>query len=198
VLFAASARVDGERKGERKRTTDLLRHRLGEGCRVATSWRGWRRAVAEHRPGLLLSLPHAGTADDGLPLLEIGRSSKLEVGAVTGDYVMAAGSAVGPVVMLLGCGTAVADVPWQSAAGAFRRRGASVVVGTLAETLGRQTAPMARLLADILWGSDPISEPTVGAIMRMVRRRLLAEGSTLGMSLVAFGHADWQLPQRDR
>jgi hypothetical protein len=99
--------------------------------------------------------------------------------------------------MLLGCDTAVADVPWQSAAGAFRRRGATVVVGTLAETLGRQTAPMVRLLSDMLWGPNPITEPTMGAVMRTVRRRLLAQGSTLGMSLVAFGDAGWLLPQGD-
>jgi hypothetical protein len=43
VLFAASARVDGVNKGERKRTTDLLRQRLGDGCKVATSWREWKR-----------------------------------------------------------------------------------------------------------------------------------------------------------
>jgi len=69
--------------------------------------------------------------------------------------------------------------------------GAAVVIGTLADTLGRQTAPLARELAYALWGPDRILEPTIGALMQTLRRRLLAQGSTLGMSLVAFGEADW-------
>ena len=55
---------------------------------------------------------------------------------------------------------------------------------------------MTRLLADLLWGApdtDPIRATTLGDIMLLIRRRLVAEGMTLGMSLVAFGHAGWML-----
>jgi hypothetical protein len=191
VLFAASDRVDGISKAQRQRTIDLLHERLGDRCRTADSWRAWRKAIPEHRPGLLITLPHNEGAPDGLRMLEIGHRSHLDIGAVTSDYVVAADAAVGPVVLLLGCDTAHADVSWQSAASAFRRRGAAVVVGTLVQALGRQTAPMTRLIADALWGPDAVTSTTVGEVVRSVRRRLIAQGMTLGMSLVAFGDADW-------
>ncbi len=198
VLFAASAKVDQVNPDERAQTTKRLADYLGDRCVTAASWAEWRRAVRDHRPGLLLALPHNEENDTHLPVLQIGKSSGLNVGGMTTKEVLAkAPDAAGPVVMLLGCNTAVAEVPWQSAVDAFRRNGAAVVVGTLAETLGRQTGPMARLLADSLWGPDAVREQTMGEVMRSVRRQLLLQGATLGMSLVAFGHAGWLLPQKD-
>jgi hypothetical protein len=193
VLFAASKKVDNKSPRERQLTIDLLRARLGDRCATADSWRAWRQQISSHRPGLLLTLPHNERAADGLPMLEIGAKSRLDVGAVTDDYVMTSGAGVGPVVLLLGCDTAHEDVPWQSAAAAFRRRGASVVIGTLVQTLGRQTAPTARLLVEALWGDDPVEQTTMGELIRELRRRLLLQGWTLGMSLVAFGDGDWRV-----
>jgi hypothetical protein len=191
VLFAASANVDAVSGDERKQTITLFKRYLGNRLAVAESWPAWERKVAVFHPRLLVSLPHNDQSDDGLAVLEIGKSSRLEVGAVTAAYIASADVPVGPVVMLLGCSTATAEVPWQSAVAAFRRSGAAIVVGTLADTLGRQTAPLARELAEALWGPQAIRAPTIGAVMQTLRRRLLAQGSTLGMSLVAFGEADW-------
>jgi hypothetical protein len=191
VLFAASAKVDGVNRGERKRTEELLHEHLGDRGQTVQTWRSWRDAVRTHGPGLLLALPHQDAADDGLPILEIGKHSQQEVGAMTSDYVLSAGSHVGPVVMLLGCDTAQAEISWQSAASTFRRLGAAVVIGTLVQTLGRQTAPMARLVGETLWGAEPIADETMGEVVRAVRRRLVLQGYTLGMSLVAFGDIDW-------
>jgi hypothetical protein len=195
VLFAASAKVDNHSPGERERTTQLLQEHLGGGVATADSWSGWEKAIKAHHPGLLLTLPHNDEAADSLPVLEIGDRSRLEVGGLRPRHVLAHNAPVGPVVMLLGCTTAHDEIAWQSAAAAFRRRGASVVVGTLAETLGRQSAPMARMLADSLWGPDAVQGATMGEVMRQVRRRLVADGATLGMSLVAFGHTGWLVQQ---
>lgn len=195
VLFAASANVDKRSPGERERTMQLLQQRLGAGAADANSWSSWEQAIKNHRPGLLLTLPHNDRAEDNLPVLEIGKRSRLEVGGLGRRHVLARDAPVGPVVMLLGCTTAQDEVAWQSAAAAFRRCGATVVVGTLAETLGRQSAPMARMLADSLWGPHAVVGATMGEVMRQVRRRLVADGATLGMSLVAFGHTGWLVQQ---
>lgn len=198
VLFAASARVDAVSADERKRTVAHLHEHLGDGCCDVDTWTEWRRAVKQHKPGLLLSLPHNEATEEGLSALEIGDHSLLDVPAVGDEHVLPPGASVGPVVMLLGCNTAVAKVPWQSAAAQFRRRGASVVVGTLAESLGRQSAPMARHVADALWGPQAVSGATMGEVMQGVRRRLVADGATLGLSLVAFGHAGWLVAEPER
>ena len=84
---------------------------------------------------------------------------------------------------------AAGELPWQSAVAAFRRRGASVVVGTLVETLGRQAAVMVELLSAELWSIGARPE-TVGELLRSVRRELVASGHTLGLSVVAFGDSD--------
>lgn len=204
VLFAASQRVDSG-PGDSKvsaidDTVAALTERLGKAnVAYVKTWKTWRSTVERTRPGLILSLPHNERDSDNLPRLEIGRQNRLTVGALDCSYVLGTEPAedqVGPVVFLLGCNTANESVPWYSAAAAFRSRGASVVVGTLCEALGRQTAPMTRLLADLLWGAPgagQIQATTLGDIMLLIRRRLVAEGMTLGMSLVAFGHAGWML-----
>jgi len=150
----------------------------------------------KHQPGVLLSLPHTDKLE-GLPALEIGKQSIREVAAMTSEYILAPGSDVGPLVILLGCSTAAEDIPWQSAVAAFRRRGASVVVGTLVETLGRQTGPMARHLTDRIWGAKKAKGGTIGDVFRDLRRRSVLSGATLGMSLVAFGQAGWLLREDD-
>jgi hypothetical protein len=196
VLFAATTKVDGEKRDELRLTRAALQRRLGNHAVEATSWRSWRRIIETHRPGVLLALPHAEEVD-GVIALQIGRRSLREVGGLTVGDVVAPGAEVGPVVLLLGCSTAVADASWQSAAAAFRRRGASLVVGTLVEALGRQTAPLARHLADLLWGPRLGTGDTIGEMLTEVRRASVASGATLGMSLVAFGQAGWRVPRAE-
>lgn len=195
VMFAATSKIDAKNRGERETTVQLLQQRLHGQVVEATSWTGWRDAMRTHQPGLVLSLPHTDRIGD-LVALQIGKTSVREVAALTGDYVVPPGAAVGPVVFLLGCSTASEDIPWNSSVAAFRRGGASLVVGSVVETLGRQTAPMARLLADQLWGPDPARGATIGEALRLVRRRLVAEGATLGLSLVVFGQSGWLLPEQ--
>lgn len=194
VLFAATTRVDEVNRGERRRTVELLTQCLGERAVEVSSWRAWHRAVRDHRPGVLLSLPHTDEIG-GLVALQIGRRSIREVAAMTEDYVVAPGTGVGPVVMLLGCSTAAADISWQSAVAAFRRRGASVVIGTLVETLGRQTAPLARHVAEQMWGRERVRHETIGEVVQALRRDAVSSGATLGMSLVAFGETGWRVPE---
>ena len=195
VLFAATSKIDATSRGEREKTVKLLQDRLHHGVVEATSWSGWHDVMRTHKPGLVLSLPHTDRVGD-LVALQIGRTSIREVAALTGDYVVPPGAPVGPVVFLLGCSTASEDIPWQSSVAAFRRGGASLVVGTLVETLGRQTAPMARLLTEQLWGTQPARGATIGETLRDTRRRLVADGATLGLSLVVFGQSGWRVPKR--
>jgi hypothetical protein len=193
VLFAATSKIDAISSGEHEATVSLLNQRLHEGLVEASSWTAWHSAIRSHRPGLVLSLPHTAKIGD-LVALQIGETSIREVAALTDDYVVPPDCPVGPVVFLLGCSTANEGIPWQSSVAQFRRGGASLVVGSVVETLGRQTAPMARMLADQLWGPQAATGTTVGETLREVRRRLVAGGATLGLSLVVFGQSSWRLP----
>jgi hypothetical protein len=192
VLFAASGKVDNLATDATKATVDLIGGLLADRLASVTTWHDWTEKVATHRPGLLLALPH-NEKDGSANALQIGDGDVRRIREMTRADVLPPGADVGPVVLLLGCNTANEEISWQSAVAKFRALGAAVVVGTLVETLGRQTAPAARLLATMLWGDDRVDGETIGEVVRALRRRVLLKGWTLGMSLVAYGDADWRL-----
>jgi hypothetical protein len=68
-----------------------------------------------------------------------------------------------------------------------------VVIGTLTPILGRHAAPVANALIEQLdqfWdGGRPAV--TIGDALTNVRRKFMADGLPVGLTLVAFGDADW-------
>jgi hypothetical protein len=102
-------------------------------------------------------------------------------------------------VLLLGCTTAVPLKSFQSFTVQFGAMGAAVVIGTIAPVLGRHASRTAEALLEELGaiGRDPVERKRgvpVGEAIRAVRRRLLARGILMSMSLAAYGDSDWRLP----
>ncbi|MFE2727166.1 hypothetical protein [Kitasatospora sp. NPDC059327] len=193
VLFAVSHNV---RAADRTAATRALRTSFGvDGLYTATSWRGWRKVVRAQGPPLLLALPHNARDDGNTVVLEIGnrlKPSRLPSVLIGRQDILSDlhEGGTGPIVMLLGCTMAEADVSWQNVAAKFLQENAPVVVGTLVPTLGRQAAVMAGIAAAML--ADRANDgKSVGELVRDIRRRLLALGFTLAMSIVAFGDARW-------
>ncbi|MEV0536132.1 hypothetical protein [Kitasatospora sp. NPDC050463] len=193
VLFAASNKV---RAADRTATTRALQASFGvNGLHTAASWRAWRKVVRTQGPPLLLALPHHGRDEGNTIVLEIGnrmRPSRLPSVLIGRQDILSdlREGDTGPIVMLLGCTMAEADVSWQNVAAKFLQESAPVVVGTLVPTLGRQAAVMATIAATML--ADRANDgKSIGALVRDIRRRLLALGFTLAMSIVAFGDARW-------
>lgn len=193
VLFAASNKV---RAADRTATTRALQASFGvNGLHTAASWRAWRKVVRTQGPPLLLALPHNGRDEGNTIVLEIGnrlRPSRLPSVLIGRQDILSdlRDGDTGPIVMLLGCTMAEADVSWQNVAAKFLQESAPVVVGTLVPTLGRQAAVMATIAATML--ADRASDgKSIGELVRDIRRRLLALGFTLAMSIVAFGDARW-------
>lgn len=193
VLFAASRKVKAVDPDAVSAVEAALRGAPGVTVHHVTNWRAWCRTIDQVHPGMLLALPHNEAVLDGVQELHIGRLSRLELGAVTPKHVGDSEPPPGPIVLLLGCGTGVADIPWQSAAAAFRRAGASVVIGCTVPVLGRQVSRLSQLLVEELERTGE-ERQTLGTTMLGVRRRLLLEGHSVALALVAFGDADWRLP----
>ena len=101
-----------------------------------------------------------------------------------------------PLVFLLGCDTAVADLQYQTFVSRFRQTGAALVVGTIATVAGSHAAGVAAGLAHGLRDVDPSTSPAFGDLLRQVRRQLLADGEVMALCLTAYGDADWRLPPR--
>jgi hypothetical protein len=196
TVFASSHRVPEE---ERQITWQTLQQNFKAPV-LANNWDEWKQAVKQHPP-LLLVLPHHDVRA-ALDYLQIGdeqlpeRLGQLSRGQLTELYVNPDGQQPGPIVLLLGCRTgARIENGYVQLARRFQRLHTSIVLGTLAEILGRHAAPLAReLISQLVAVSD--AQADFGTIMRRVRRRMLGRGYLMALCLVALGDAQWRLTPR--
>lgn len=196
ALFAASLRVDRVKPGLTDQVLATLSQITEDGACRADTWEDWIREVRARKPPLLVLLAHTEKVQDTLAM-EIGSQQYRLVSQITSSLVKAEPDAA-PVVLLLGCDTAVADREYQSFASRFRDKGAALVVGTIAAVLGEHAAPVAQAIAmalrdaaaDVRSGADA---KTFGITMRDIRRKLLADGELMSLCLATFGDADWLL-----
>jgi hypothetical protein len=195
TVFASSHRVPED---ERQTTWQALRQSF-QAPVLANDWNQWKEAVKQHPP-LLLVLPHHDVkhpldclhiGDEQLPA-ELGQLSRGQLSEV---YVNPERQHPGPIMLLLGCRTAASvEDGYVHLARRFQRH-TSIVVGTLAEILGRHAAPVARELVSQLVAVND-AEADFGTLMRRVRRRMLAKGYVMALCLVALGDAQWRLTPR--
>jgi hypothetical protein len=189
AVYAASNRVKETQIEELLETlADVTDHRVDR----VPDWDTWRTAVQSRHPSVLVLLPHTLEDDDYIPTLEIGEEQQLPEDQITASYVYAAHDYRPPVVLLLGCETAVPDVPFQGFAVQFRIHGAAIVLSTLTPVLGRHAVPVAQMLLSELKRAAR-AQGTFGDALLGLRRRALAAGIPMVLSLVAYGDADWRL-----
>ncbi len=193
VLFASSHRVPAD---EREATWTALQRAVARPV-LAHHWDEWFEAV-KHSPPLLVALPHhdVEAVED---FLEIGDEAlgtdlvRLRRGQIRREYVNPDGRDPGPILLLLGCRTgAQSELGYVQLVREFQQLKTSIVLGTLAQILGRHAAPLARELVEQLVAvDDPRAD--FGTLMRRVRRRMLARGYLMALCLVALGDAEWHL-----
>ena len=191
VLFAASQKV---------RQVDIVPPlglqavftQVGMGFDLAKTWNDWTTQIGLATPSMLVLLPHSlnSAAAADLPALEIGGA---EVASVQMDETYVHGSGdERPVVLLLGCSTALSDIPFLSFVREFRFNGAAVTVGTLATIRGRQTVEFIKAFLEQLKRVAQEELTFDEAILR-VKRRMLAKGDPFVLSLVAYGDTGWRV-----
>lgn len=201
VLFAASDHVNDVDPKELARVSKALEKLTDNKVTRVDTWLDWAGQVKSKEPPLLLLLSHTETNVPEGPSLEIARKGGTEIQAVaniTKNFVNLNPDRPGPVVMLLGCTTAVPLDTFQTFTVQFADVGASLVIGTIAPVLGRHAGRTAEGLIEALKGVQADAGGRrgipVGEALRDVRRTLLAKGILMSMSLAAYGDADWQLP----
>lgn len=200
AAYGAAPRVD-------ELDVDSVQRAIHEALAVdvepAATWAGWCEQI-KGGPQLLILLPHHGlTPQDKDAYLEIGQTgaepgdqNRLFWGMVSEQHVTAAEDGTGPIVLLLGCKTAMGDTTsWENFALTFQARRAAVVVATLSRILGKHAAPLAVAFIDALLASTAATKPT-GEVMRDVRATMFREGYLMALALVAFGDGDWALAGR--
>lgn len=188
IVFAASSKVDAERKGG----IDSVRKALERIAKTtyATSWEEWVEGVAR-RPTMLVLLSHT-TKEQAAAALEIGED-QIVLGVQLQPVFVRASEDDMPVVLLLGCETAVTD-ELQSFVSRFQDLGAALVVGTTGSVLGQRAAPVARVVAAEIAKASKRKKPiAAGDLITSLRRKLLAKGELTALCLTAYGDAGWQL-----
>ncbi len=196
ALFAAHRQVDVVRKSSTADVKAALTH-AGVDYTHVDSWEDWTERVAADGPAMLVILGHNVERTYGERSLSLSlRALEIDVGmleiGLVGPQHIAAMPGVHPIVLLLCCSTANAAVPYQGFAAKFRNNGAPVVIATLTDVFGRYAAPAACRAVEYL--TDPTHNGArVGELMLGLRRRLFTENLPIGLTLVAYGDADWKL-----
>ena len=193
VLFAASSKVDEVKKGGIASVRKAL-DRISKEATFATTWREWVDGVAK-RPTLLVLLSHT-TKEQAAAALEIGEGETC-LGVQLLPAFVRASEDDAPIVLLLGCETALTD-ELQSFVARFQDLGAALVVGTTASVLGERAAPVARAVATEIAAAAKRKKPiAAGDLITSLRRKLLAKGELTALCLTAYGDAGWQLGGKD-
>jgi hypothetical protein len=205
VLFAASEHMNDVEPKELDRVTKSLRSLSRQQLDHVHTWKQWAGRVKTNDPPLLLLLAHTELNSPKGAALEIAKRAGLErrrVGQITRRHVNPDAKRPGPIVMLLGCTTAVPQKHFQSFVVQFYERGASLVLGTIAPVLGRHAGRTAEALIEQLLAMAATHETqngrgmTIGDAMLAIRQQLLAKGILMALSLTAYGDADWRLPAK--
>jgi hypothetical protein len=190
-LFAFHERVDALKNKASATVLAALSDVTSSHAVSALTWDAWRDDIAVHDPTLLVLLPHQLVAESE-PTLEIAADQQLPRSFLNRALVAAGDEP--PVVLLLGCETALADVDFENFVIGFLRYGAAVVIGTVATVLGYQAAPVAAALVRRLSeASAAPSETSFGEVIRAARAGLLADGHVMALSLTAYGDSDWHV-----
>ena len=193
AVFASSNKVPED---ERTATWAAIHNQFAKAT-LARHWDEWYDAVQDH-PRLLIALPHHD--EESLEdFLEIGDESlgpdlsRLRRGQIRPEYINPGGREPGPILLLLGCRTgAESELGYVQVVREFQKLKTAIVLGTLAQILGRHAAPLARELVMQL-ASINDANADFGTLMRRVRRRMLGKGYLLALCLVALGDAEWRL-----
>ena len=196
AVFAASARVDQMVAGSATLVETTLAEMTGGHATRAKTWGDWVKTVKASQPSLLVLLAHSVRDDlTAMTALEIETDERRDAAEFTTRYLRADGTdPAPPVVFLLGCDTAVADLQYQTFVTRFRQLGAALVVGTISTVAGSHAAEVAAALIRAVKREHDPGWLTFGDLLRDVRRTLLSDGEVMALCLTAYGDADWRFP----
>lgn len=155
----------------------------------AKNWKELAATVNKESPTLLVLLPHNGV-DETIP----GKPPKLELG---GEWLargaLKEAHIIGPksdrpVVLLLGCDTNTAEIPFLNFIKRFKDCGATMVMGTITQIDALRTVDFVKRLASEIETSEKTK--TFGELLLSSRRNMLAKGDGYALSLLAYGDSD--------
>ncbi|MBX9676690.1 MAG: hypothetical protein K2V71_08830 [Methylotenera sp.] len=196
AILAVSKRVDDvDVTGASGVYTAIEKLVNANNVRLATSWDDWQKNInLKPEASLLVLLPHSDNSQDfaNIPALEV-HGNWLASSEFNSSYVLPNQDVgIGPIVLLIGCSTALTDIPYLNFAREFKASGASIVIGTLATIHGKHASKFVSTFLGNLKLKNNNSRP-FDEILLDVKRDMLSKGDCLVLSLVAYGNSSWQI-----
>ncbi|MBA54252.1 MAG: hypothetical protein CMK89_07345 [Pseudomonadales bacterium] len=188
ILIAATDRANPP--SEPNATALMLEriHQVAGELHEVKTWKAWVDEIQSFAPNLLAILAHQTQDEFQTPALEIGSPPNLLSDLVKAKHVP---QNTQSIALIIGCETSVANISYENFASRFHRRGAKIVVSTIAKILGRQAAPLtAEIIEEI---SRSYTARPFADIIRIVKCRLLLQGTPMVLALTAIGDADWDV-----
>lgn len=192
AIVAASTKVDHDKLAP---VLSACFDRLGSPAHEVKDWIEWAQSVKDFKPRVLLALPHTD-GNGAMATLEIGGSKPIKSIQIKRDHVHAEGDDTCPLVALLGCDTTGTALEYGSPVADFRRKGAAVVIGTIATVFGEHATKVAEILVKGL-AQESEKLDRLGEVIRSMKRKALLEGLLMALCVVAFGDADWKLARKE-
>lgn len=154
---------------------------------VADNWTKLADIVRKESPTLLVLLPHSGVDDEDatIPALELG-GEWLSHDRIESENICGPKSAE-PVMLLLGCDTDIAEIPFLNFIKRFKDCGTAMVMGTITQIGTRRTVGFVERFAA---AAESARYATFGELLLQIRRGMLADGDGYALSLLAYGDSD--------
>jgi hypothetical protein len=191
TAFAASHHADAFTEAELAAGLPIVRlaEIAGELGTMIEDWDTWEDAVREN-PKLLTLITHV-SGDH----LFIGENDAMSFAAIDKEHI---GSGH-PIVIAMGCSSALSSITFTSLPAALMNNGAAVVIAALTEILGRHTNIMTlQIVKQLKSAAKAKTESTIAEIISAVRRAMLVDDLAIGLVVVAFGDGDFKLGKKIR
>jgi hypothetical protein len=172
----------------KQKLTTALGDLFPQGFEFAENWNDWKEKVKK-KPSTLVLVPHT-KREANIPSLEIGDSTLWNTGI--NKTILGESEGSRPLVLLLGCETALPEVPYQGFAAYFSAAGAAITVITLSPIHESRAVPIAEILMRQCHQSAQ-EHRTFSEALLLARRAAMAKGYPEVLTLVADGDADWVL-----
>jgi hypothetical protein len=200
LRLLSSGLLASSSKARQKDASEVLQRLTlvtGGNCDQATDWVTWAERFRGKHPALLVLLSHTDELLN-MDALEIG--GDVSNTGQLGQILVGSSPDYHPVVLLLGCRTNAPVRSARSIVTTFYGNNASLVVGTLTPVLAAHAPRVAERLLDTLAAADDQLQEgaTIGDLLLDVRRRLLASGEPIALTLTALGDLDWRVAPRGR
>ena len=159
------------------------------------TWDKWKNAVINDKPSLLVAIVHnENTGNPPTSQMEVGTGSWIEVTGFNRNYVRPTQDIPAPAVLLLSCESASPLISFNGFVTQARRNGAGIVMAAGARIHARHAVELAcELVGELQARIDRGGPLTFGAVFRDVRRRLMAKGKLMALTIETYGDADWLL-----